>query len=420
MKTPTRILIINVHSANNAGDRALLECTIQQLSNALPTAEIVISANRPHEEYFQSCNYKVVPSFTFLAGQGQNIPVIQQISSAVKGWQQTHQRTRSTPNPWQEMAKEFQEADFVVGVAGNQFHSSGKFSWPLILLSAEVQLAHDYHKPFYTMPQTIGPFRSSWEIQLIKHIYRKGRIVFLRDPISINLANEIGLEDVVNFAPDPAFSFLPGDPFEAFQILQRYGFRSDQPSIGLTVLPSLGGSVNKYAIQNYYTSLAAGLDIFLQHQDVHLYFFNQVWGYSSIEDDRLGILRVLSLLKKHHKHLHWVNSPLSPAQLKACYGWMDLFIPSRLHSGIFALGMDVPCLFIGYLTKTRGIVKSLGLESWILQMETMTPTLVRKKVATAWEEREMNKMLLQKILPSVIEAAQMPGRIIVKDFQSIQ
>ena len=262
MKTPTRILIINVHSANNAGDRALLECTIQQLSIALPSAEIVISANRPHEEYFQSCGYKVVPSFTSLAGQSQNLPAIQQIISAVKGWEQTHRLTSSTHDPWQELATEFQKADLVVGVAGNQFHSSGKFSWPLVLLSAEVQLAHHYHKPFYTMPQSIGPFRSSWERHLLGRLYRKGRIIFLRDPVSVDLATEIGFKNVVKFAPDPAFAYPSGDPEEALQILHQYGFEPGQPAVGVTVLPGLGGSVNQHDIQNYYTSLAAGLDFF--------------------------------------------------------------------------------------------------------------------------------------------------------------
>lgn len=419
MKTPTRILIINTHSAENAGDRALLECTVHQLTTAFPSTEIVISANRPNEQYFQSCGYKVIPSFTFLAGQSQKKSAIYQILNATTGWRQTHRISKANLDPWQVLAKEFQAADLVVGVAGNQFHSSGKFSWPMVLLSAEVQLAHDYHKPFYTMPQSIGPFRASWECQLVKHLYRNGRIIFLRDPISVSLANEIGLESVVSFAPDPAFAFQPGDSSEAFQILSQYGFLPGQPAIGITVLPGLGGSVNQRDIQNYYTSLAAGLDAFLQNQDVHLYFFNQVSGSSNIEDDRVGIQKILSLLEKHQDRLHWINSSLSPAQLKACYGWMELFIPSRLHSGIFALGMGVPCMFIGYLTKTRGVLKSLGLERWVAQLEALTPELVHSKIVAAWEERQINKVLLQKILPPVIEAAQMPGKIIAKDFQSL-
>lgn len=77
-------------------------------------------------------------------------------------------------------------------------------------------------------------------------------------------------------------------------------------------------------------------------------------------------------------------------------------------------------MFIGYLTKTRGVLRSLGLESWVVQLEEMTPEIVYSKIITAWENRQMNRDLLQNILPPIIEAAQMPGKIIAKDLQSLQ
>lgn len=55
---PTTILIVNIHSSKNSGDRALLETTIQQLEQNFENPEIILSPNWPQEDYFQNLDMK--------------------------------------------------------------------------------------------------------------------------------------------------------------------------------------------------------------------------------------------------------------------------------------------------------------------------------------------------------------------------
>lgn len=416
-----KVLIINVHSTLNAGDRALLECTIQQIRENFSDVEIKISANWPEEDYFASCEFSVIPSFSALTGQGRKRIAPYQILSALEGWWKTRPTPRK-PDPdvlgnWSKIIDGYDWADLVVGVAGNQFHSSGRFSWPFLLMCMSVKLAHDYGKPFYTMPQSIGPFQHQWEKQLMRSLYRRGRIIFLRDQVSIELASAIGIGEKAAFAPDPAFAYPPVEPSRGLQILAEHGYDPTLSSVGVTVLPELGRAVRKENISNYYSVLASALGRLMDQRGVHLFFFNQVTGFSALEDDRFGIKQILERLDGQKEKIHWVNRSLSPAELKACYGWMDLFIPARLHSGIFALGMYVPALFIGYLTKTRGVLQSMGLGEWMVQIEELNSEKLWMKMREAWDNRQQNAALLRKILPSVIEAAKIPGARIAQDFK---
>ena len=59
-------------------------------------------------------------------------------------------------------------------------------------------------------------------------------------------------------------------------------------------------------------------------------------------------------------------------ELKAMYGELDMLVGTRFHSVIFALTAGVPCIGIAYEHKTRGIMRELGLERWVIDIEAVT------------------------------------------------
>jgi len=73
-----------------------------------------------------------------------------------------------------------------------------------------------------------------------------------------------------------------------------------------------------------------------------------------------------------------INQAVKPALLKACYGYMQAFLASRLHSGVFALGMNVPTIFIGYLSKTHGVLEALGLETNVIDLKDLMSKICGK------------------------------------------
>jgi len=419
--TQPSILIINVHSTLNAGDLSLLEATIQQLKLTFESPRIIVSANYPEEPYYQENEIKVVPSPWWLCGVSKNWSIFKQITLWLLGSITSLTfKGRLAPQSWQRLLKAYSEANLVVGVSGNQFYSGGRYGWPLPLTILSVQIAHHFAKPFYTMPQSIGPLRHDWERKWIKSIYQKARIVFVRDQESLNLAQSIGLStDKIIYSPDPAFLFQSGSSTEATRILQRWGGHPNKPAIGITILANMGRSLKPGHINHYYKTMVAIIEKLTMILKAQVFIFLQVTGPSEIENDRTGAYTVLQQLNSHTvDSVHIVDERLSPQLLKACYGKMDLFIATRLHSGIFALGMGVPTIFIGYLTKTRGMMKSLDLEDWMIQIDEIDAEQLWNKITTAWIERGERTARLAQQLPEVCQGAKYPAVCIAQDYQN--
>jgi len=422
LSTETRILIVNIHSSKNAGDLALLECTIGQLQAGFDQPKITLSCNWPQEDYFTYSGYEVVQAPWDLAGLNDK-PLPDQLISFLYGVVRSmavRVKTRSTNRQltgWEGLFDAYRRVDLVVGVAGNQFYSTGRFGWPFPVSLMPVYLAHKFRKPFYTMPQSIGPLRRGWERTLLKKAYRHARVIQVRDEVSHDLTKEIGIPSHITFyAPDPAFNFPPSERDQAIQCLKGYGYQEDNQALGVSVLGSMGRTLPDGSISNYYQVLASGLCSFLERTSANVYLFSQVTGPTRMEDDRLGAATVAHLLSDYQSRVVNVDNVIAPAMLKACYGLMDFFIPSRLHSGIFALGMNVPCLFIGYLSKTRGVLRSIGLEDWVIDLKDFTEDYFWRKLQFHWEERKEMAEKLRLIMPDIMQQTAKAGQQIADDY----
>ncbi len=116
------------------------------------------------------------------------------------------------------------------------------------------------------------------------------------------------------------------------------------------------------------------------------------------ENDGIPTARIVASLKQNCIEAFHIEEKLSPAMLKACYGQMDTFLASRLHSGIYSIGMSVPTLFIGYLTKTRGVVESLSLEDSYIDITELSQDIVLTKLVSLWVNRDEKRRSLYKII----------------------
>jgi polysaccharide pyruvyl transferase WcaK-like protein len=417
-----RILIVNVHSSLNAGDLALLECTIRQMRANFDQPRIVLVPNWPDEEYFRVSGCEIVPSPWELCGLSRK-RLIHQVASfsfgtirALTVGKHSKGRAKHTDR-WENLFEAYRQADLVVGVAGNQFYSTGKYGWPFPVSIMAVGLAHRFSKPFYTMPQSIGPLRRRWERALLRGAYRRARLIQVRDEFSRDLVSVIGVpSDRVVYSPDPAFDYPPAPSEQALELLSKYGFTQGKPSLGVSVISSMGRTLRPGAIKSYYQVIANGLRRFLEAQPARVYLFSQVSGPTSVEDDREGCALISQMLNDLGERVVMIDGVLPPSMLKACYGLMDFYVASRLHSGIFSVSMNVPTLFIGYLAKTRGVLRSLGHEDWVIDLDQFSEDAFYVKLTRAWQNREAMREELEQIMPPVIQQVQQAGRRIAEDF----
>jgi colanic acid/amylovoran biosynthesis protein len=416
----TKILLINVHSMKNAGDRALLEMARMQLGEAFNLPDFTAVSNFPEEDYFREHKLRVVPSPWWICGRGTNTSkgrqLIQWLQGLVEIW---GLRTLSVPagKPWQALMDAYQQTDLVVGVSGNQVLASGRYGWPFPLTILSVDLAHYFKKAFYTLPQSLGPFYRDWERSWVKSSYGRGRLIFVRDQISLQVMDQLGIPDArLKYAPDPAYLYPAAEKAEGLALLRKWGYQAGQPALGVTVLPMMGRWFDAQTRAIYYASVAAVLKRMHAEFGVQVFLFPQVFGPTQSEDDRQGAKSVIELAGGAASYLHLIDEGISPDRLKACYGQMDLFLASRLHSGIFSLGMGVPTIFIGYLTKTRGMLESLGLPEWMIQMEEIREDNLWQKMEWAWSHLKEMKQELSERLPGICEAARQPAIEIAREY----
>jgi colanic acid/amylovoran biosynthesis protein len=394
---PIEVLIVNFHSTLNAGDSALLWLNLRQLMNIFPKANFAALVNYPNEsfnEYFPKLTVLPSPFALVKAGSGLSnwIKIIKLLVGCmvtIIGLILPMSFLSKSHSNWLKIAHIYRSVDVIAAVSGAQLVSFGKYSWPLIVSSIPIIFAHIFHKPLYVMPQSIGPFRWEWEKKLVRAIYTRSRIVFLRDKISMRLASEIGIpENKLNFSSDPGFSLPMASRDQAIEIMSGYGYIPGKKSIGITVISRLSKAFERDKMESYYRTFANSLDRFSQVFDVDIYIFDQVTGPSIDENDGIAAEFLLNTISEKQGRILHVQQRLNPMELKACYSLMDMFIASRLHSGIFAMSSGVPTLFIGYNPKTRGVLEAIGMDQWMVELTNIDSDCFWELLCKTWENRK--------------------------------
>lgn len=417
-------LIISYHSSLNNGDRALLEMNISQLQAAFSNPNITVASTWPNEHYFNKLtDVLTIPSAWRLIDEKWENKIIPQLFNYfraeiyarkfVKG------RTKGIPANWVSLFKAYDQADLIASVSSTHFYSTGRYGWPFPVKIFMANLAHIFGKPLYVLPQSIGPLRWNWEVKMLKTTFQKGRLIFLRDYASMQLAQKLGLRNVL-FAPDPAFAYPPTNQQIAYQTMKKYGYNSSDLSLGLTLIPRQSRAVSSSFINTYYTQISRALQFLHKELNVKVYLFNQVTGPTHYDDDRGAIKSLLNFFDHQYSWLTHVDEILPPALLKACYGLMSIFLATRLHSGIFSLSMGVPVVFIGYGTKTRGMMQGLGLEEWVIDLNNISTDEIVSKIFKAWEKRVFYKEKLSSIIPNIQKQVFETANIIKTDYENIR
>jgi colanic acid/amylovoran biosynthesis protein len=108
-----------------------------------------------------------------------------------------------------------------------------------------------------------------------------------------------------------------------------------------------------------------------------------------------------------------------PADLKAAYGHLDILIGTRMHSVIFALTEGVPSLAIGYLHKTRGLMRMVGLEDCMLDIDNIQMDQMTQVLEKLWSERNAVRARIQGKVPWMVENARQAGELIAADYRSL-
>lgn len=105
-----------------------------------------------------------------------------------------------------------------------------------------------------------------------------------------------------------------------------------------------------------------------------------------VDDDRSALRKLEGFLPSEmQSRICWTPEKYNAAQRKYLISKCEMLICCRTHASIAGYSTGIPTLVIGYSVKSQGIGRDLGMERWVIPVESCTklPSLA----VELWEER---------------------------------
>jgi colanic acid/amylovoran biosynthesis protein len=442
------ILVTNSHSVRNAGDRVLLEVTLEELRANFPDANFTVAIDSLNgvEEMDAGAHYVGAFMSWFRTEENgrerwdwRRLPALPwwAIQSLMMGL-----TARLIGRPWPQprdvgrrrLLWAYCQSDLIVSCPGNFFYSGGGPGIAFLLHVVALGFGWLLGKPLYMMPQTIGPITRRRERWLLMWLLRRMRFVALRDERSLAPVLMAGVPpERCHILADSAFLFRGSGDLSPFMPLispEDGEIRQNEPVPSLAARrprPYLGVTVIDWGIKNrnftgqetYERAVSAAVEDFLARHGGSAFIFPQVTGPSLADDDRIPARRVAGLVNTGQSHMVQIDATLTPGQLRAAYGQMDVFLGARLHSNIFALTTGTPVLAVAYQYKTNGVMGMLGLSEWVVNIEDARASRLSERLEALWQRRAEVGALIQQALPALQQDARRAAALIAADYAQL-
>lgn len=365
-----KILILNVHSALNLGDAAIMQATIDDLARVFPGSEITVAANDPESWHI----------FPQLRVEGSIMTWVTERSSA--RWRFSKLRAAGGSAMlllaglakrlagryifWGSQAKRrllkaYYEADLIFSCGGGNLYSNKNFGGVFLWGLFSIYFAQMLGKRVLFLPQSIGPIPGRFQRWAARQVFNRAEKVYVRDLPSQELLNEIGVKESPERVPDLAFHFEPVRP--GLKVLPR------EIRVGVNVLDR-GQQVSGFEQQSVYEDMIVQMLCHLTRTyHAKISVIVQCFGPSAQDDDRDVSRRIFSKIGCENDAVQLLDTYRHPRDVKQAYANMDLVIASRMHAAILSLNSGVPVILIGYQPKARGLMKQFGMEEFVLPIE---------------------------------------------------
>ncbi len=372
------ILIINLHSALNLGDDAIMYETLRGVNEVFPEAKITLAANDP-ESWKKFKAVEVTGSLTTWAIRLRErrwryrfvrfpFDIIRLLLAiCLYRWWKWKYLFGTTDQ--RKMLSAYYRADLVLSCGGGNFSAYRVISPFFLMGLAALQLASSLQKRIIMLPQSIGPIRGKMQTGLARRIFRQAELIMVREMLSKKFLEEkLKLSTPISFVPDLAF----GLPRVSASIPQPNSNINNPLKIGLSIMDrgaQTKSFVNQQEYENSLTQLVKKL--LDEKEDIFIYLFSQSYGPGNDHDDRLIVRRMYSNLINHQERVYLLGDFHDALEIKAACKSMDCVIATRMHTGIFAISEMVPVVLIGYQPKTFGVMETLGLGKYCVNIESI-------------------------------------------------
>ncbi len=312
----------------------------------------------------------------------------------------------------------YYDCDLIIHYVADWRTESDEDAWktvPAFLWLLAMRILYD--RPICTLPSSMGPFKNTFTRAIIKFVLNSINIVALREAISFQYVQELGLDrSQITLASDMAFLLDPASHEKVAAILSTEGInKNNKPIVGICPNKRNGRilGLNPTTGQlNYIELIARIADYIIEEFDASICFIPHNYDY-----DDINTCQQISELTKHKSLIKILKKEYSSDELKGIIGICDMFIGNWMHSTIAATSMGVPTLAIAFGDKFyRVIGETMGQERFIVDLRNQTCTALftdmKSKIDTLWADREIVKRELEERTKAAQEQAWSYGRII--------
>jgi colanic acid/amylovoran biosynthesis protein len=403
-----KIVISHVYSNHNKGDAALLSVLISDIKKAFSNPEITILSLDKIQEGEKFDGEKVLNSFMYFARDWGNGTVSKAFFALVVllytfAWAVLYRFFRidfKINSRIYKTIEAYKNSDLIITVGGGYIRSQPGFKGTLVLLFILHPILFTYilGKTTVGYSQSIGPFGGEYQEAMAKYVVKKMDAVIVREKISQKLLEKWGVTKNVFLSVDSGFQFSSESSND---VRKSFGLDFDKKIVGVTVRKWLDTEKqNKYE-----TDVAKLCDYIIKKYGAKIVFIPQVTVSNHNDDDRVCSKSVYEKMSEKSEVVV-LNENFDHNSIKSIYNSLDYLIGTRFHSVIFSLTSRVPSIAIQYEHKTRGIMRELDLEKWVIDIDKTDEMVLEKMFDDLVLDRKVYLETLNRNLPPYIAEAQ--------------
>lgn len=284
-------------------------------------------------------------------------------------------------NTEKRIIQEMQHCETLISKGGTIFYNQKSLRSKISLLRICLfyLLLKKWGCKYVIYGQSFGPVHGRLCRYAVRKVVKYSEKTYLRERICLIKYNNLKLpNNKIGFSNDIAFLLSETDV-----TIKLYGM-----DIGMTLRP-ITKNIDESKV--YFVELIRRM---IRHYQCYIHLLLQVTDEN--EPDIIFTDNVYSLLSIEEKSfVIYHKEDFQPKELKNIYGKMTLFIGTRLHSTIFALGAGVPTICHIYQgTKAQGIFHELGIEELVINKADVSNT--EKLIELVLKNREMYKRKIER------------------------
>jgi len=257
---------------------------------------------------------------------------------------------------------------------------------------------------------SFGPFRRQSSRLTARVVFNRLDLICCRAMQDADVLRDLGIDaDRIQVTADTAWLLCPHSRSQAQQLLDKEGIRLEDIDfpVSLSAVRSwLYHDVDPHAAhQVYVETLTEVINRLVRIYGARILFASTCSGRTT-RDDRLVAAEIKERIE-YPERFHVLKNAYRAEELKAIYGLMKIHIGTRMHSNILALSMGVPVLNIAYEAKSFGLMDSIGLNEYVVDIQNVSVEPLWDKVTMLIDNRDELREYLLGQLPEMERRARL-------------